>query len=115
MRRVVAAAALVVLAAGSAGCMRPKGVVVDRQGLIQATGRTQAIWNRVRAIEEEACRRHMVEAKRCALAVERDIEMRRMFREADAAIMVPGYELDWGLILRTLETIGSVLDALPFP
>jgi hypothetical protein len=97
------------------GCTRPKGVVVSRQNLIQATGTTQAIWNRVREIEVAACDRKMVPAERCALAVERDAEVRRMFREVDAAIMVPGYEVDWDLILKTLQAIGSVLDHLPVP
>jgi hypothetical protein len=114
MRRVVAATVLLVMA-GTPGCTRPKGVVVSRQHLIQATGTTQAIWNRVREIEVTACARQMVPVERCAQAVARDAEVRRMFREVDAAIMTPGYEVDWDLVLKTLQAIGSVLDHLPVP
>jgi hypothetical protein len=114
--RALGAGALVVLVmAGTPGCTRPKGVVVSRQHLIQATGTTQAIWNRVREIEQAACDRKMVPEERCQLAVARDAEVRRMFREVDAAILVPGYEVDWDLILKTLQAIGSVLDHLPIP
>jgi hypothetical protein len=115
LARGVAGCAIGLLLLSASGCVQAKGVVVSRAGMIQATGKTQAIWKRVREIEQAACQRQMVSQAECAKADQRDAEMRKMFREVDAAVLVPGYELDWRLILRTLETIGDVLDVIPFP
>jgi hypothetical protein len=108
--------ACVVLVQGLPSCVRPvRELTVSRQHAIQAIGKLRALWNRIREIEMAACHRKMVRVEICADADKRDVEIRALFREMNAALETPGYEVDWVMTLRTLDAMGRILDALPFP
>lgn len=106
----------VVLVQGLPACVRPKHeLTVSRPAAIQAIGKLHALWDRIREIEMAACARQLVPPERCQRSNQTDAEVRALFREMNAALLTPGYEVDWAMTLKTLDAMGRVLDALPFP
>ena len=90
-------------------------VEVPRKVLTQAMGRSIAIYDRVRAIENAACARKLVPVDRCKEQAELEAAIRRDRRELEALLAVPDYEVNWKAVLETLDRIGAILDKVPLP
>lgn len=98
------------------GLVHPSDTVpIPRQLVIQARGQSAAIYKRVRALEQAACKRGQITPAQCAQSADLDEQWQRDQRQIDAVLAVPGYEVDWAKLLTTLERVGAIVDKLPVP
>lgn len=90
-------------------------ICFPRQTITQAVGRVNAIYDQITTLQIVACREGRMPPADCAKADAVRQELRAAQRDAQAAVMTPGYEFDWTAMMRTLDGVGRVLDLLPVP
>lgn len=108
---------LVVLALQLGACAyytRPtREICVARATATQSVGRLNAIGEQVLSIQAAACREGRVSKAECERAEALRTDLRTAQRDAQAAVMTPGYEISWDHVAKTLEAVGRVLDSIP--
>jgi hypothetical protein len=109
-------------ALGMVGCVgkgkvvhKSDSVQIPRQVVVQARGKTRAIYLRVREFEKAACSKGIVTPAKCAESDRVEENWQRDQRELDAIMAEPDYEIDWKKLLSTLDAVGSILDKMPIP